>query len=54
MPFGWVVGWIEENRHPYFFVTLVRAKKASTDLTAMRMEITKDILAHLGFLKGEM
>lgn len=54
MPIGWVVGWIEENRHPYFFVTLVRAKKASTDLTAMRMEITKDILAHLGFLKGEM
>lgn len=54
MPIGWLVGWIEENRHPYFFVTFVRAKKADTDLTAMRLEITKDILAHLGFLKGEM
>ena len=22
---GWIVGWIEENRHVYFFVTLVKS-----------------------------
>jgi beta-lactamase class D len=54
LPIGWLVGWIEENRHPYFFVTFSRGKKADTDLSAMQLNITKEILAHLGFLKGEM
>jgi beta-lactamase class D len=50
---GWVVGWIEENRHVYFFVTLVRSADKNIDMKKVRMNITKGILSELGFFKGE-
>jgi beta-lactamase class D len=50
---GWVVGWIEENRHVYFFVTFVKAPDANTDINKVRMDITKGILKHLGFFEGK-
>ena len=50
---GWVAGWIEENRHVYFFVTLVKSPDKNIDMVAVRMRITKGILSELGFLKGE-
>ena len=50
---GWVVGWIEENRHVYFFVTLVKTPDKNIDLN-VRLNITKGILKQLGFFKGEM
>ncbi|MEO6330926.1 MAG: class D beta-lactamase [Ginsengibacter sp.] len=49
---GWMVGWIEENRHVYFFVTLIRTPDKNFDLNE-RMNITKGILKQLGFFKGE-
>ena len=51
---GWLVGWIEENRHVYFFVTLVRTPDRHLDMQTVRLKITKGILNQLGFLKGEM
>ena len=51
---GWVVGWIEENRHVYFFVTLVKSPDKNIDMKTVRMNITKGILKELGFFKGEM
>ncbi|MBA2249252.1 MAG: class D beta-lactamase [Chitinophagaceae bacterium] len=51
---GWVVGWIEENRHVYFFVTFIRTPDHNIDISAARLKITKGLLAGLGFLKGEM
>jgi beta-lactamase class D len=51
---GWVVGWIEENKHPYFFVTMVKSADASIDMKAVRLNITKGILKQLGFFKGMM
>lgn len=51
---GWVTGWVEENRHVYFFVTLVRS--ATQDTKAIwnaRVDITKNILKHYGFLEGK-
>lgn len=51
---GWVVGWIEENRHVYFFVTLVRSADPKIDMKSVRMDITTDILKHYGFLEGKM
>jgi beta-lactamase class D len=51
---GWVAGWIEENRHVYFFVTLVKSPDPEIDMKAVRMNITKDILKELGFLQGKM
>jgi beta-lactamase class D len=49
---GWVVGWIEENRHPYFFVLNLESTSKDFDMPAVRMKILKDILAQLGFMKG--
>jgi len=50
---GWVVGWIEENRHPYFFVLNVEAEN-DVDMTKARMDALKSILKQLGFLEGKM
>jgi beta-lactamase class D len=50
---GWVVGWIEENHHVYFFVTLIKTATKNIDQN-IKMNITKGILTRLGFFKGEM
>jgi beta-lactamase class D len=50
---GWVVGWIEENRHVYFFVTLIKTPDKNVDMKTVRMNITRGILKELGFFKGE-
>ncbi len=49
---GWLAGWIEENRHVYFFVTLIKSPDKNTD-PALRLSITKKILSKYGFFKGE-
>ncbi|MBL7749268.1 MAG: class D beta-lactamase [Chitinophagaceae bacterium] len=53
-PVGWIVGWIEENNHPYFFVLNIESKDRNIDMRTVRMKILKDILGQLGFFKGEM
>jgi len=50
---GWVAGWIEENNHPYFFVTLVRGEGVVEDMASIRLNITRDILKHYGFFEGK-
>ena len=50
---GWVTGWIEENRHVYFFVTIVKSPDPKIDMKTVRMDITKDILKQYGFLEGK-
>lgn len=49
---GWVVGWIEENRHPYFFVLNLESPKPDFNMVEARMKILKGILEQLGFFKG--
>lgn len=51
---GWVVGWIEENRHPYFFVLNLESPDENIDMATIRMKILKDILAKKGFMQGKM
>jgi beta-lactamase class D len=53
-PLGWIVGWIEENNHPYFFVLNIESTNRDLDMVPVRMKILKDILKHLGFLEGNM
>lgn len=53
-PVGWIVGWIEENNHPYFFVLNIESKDRNIDMRAVRMKMLKDMLGQLGFFKGEM
>jgi beta-lactamase class D len=50
---GWVVGWVEENKHPYFFVLLLKSREKSYDMQNSRMNILKSILKQYGFFEGK-
>lgn len=50
---GWIIGWVEENRHPYIFALNLDGA-SDMDMQTARMKILKDILNQLGFLKGKM
>jgi beta-lactamase class D len=49
---GWMVGWIEENKHPYFFVLNVEAEH-NTPLTPLRLDLLKAILKQQAFFEGK-
>lgn len=49
---GWMVGWIEENRHPYFFVLNIESAPGK-DITSLRLTMLKAILQQQGFLEGK-
>jgi beta-lactamase class D len=51
---GWVTGWIEENRHIYFFTLLVKSADKNIDMKTVRLKILNGILSQYGFFKGEM
>ena len=46
---NWVMGWIEENNHPYFFVLTYESAKADAN---MQMQLLRDLLTQLDFFKG--
>lgn len=48
---AWVVGYIEENLHPYFFVLHTSATKGN-DLKNRNINLLKSILTKEGFFKG--
>jgi beta-lactamase class D len=50
---GWMVGWIEENGHPYFFVLNLESPQQSFDMWNIRMKILRGILTQLGFFQGK-
>lgn len=49
---GWIIGWIEENRHPYFFVMNIESPDKSIDMPGIRIKMLKDILTQYEFFKG--
>jgi beta-lactamase class D len=49
---GWVVGFIEENKHPYFFVLNLETPDRNMDMREVRMKVLKGILGQMGFFKG--
>jgi beta-lactamase class D len=51
---GWIVGWIEENNHPYFFVLNIESPDPDYNMMPARMKILKDILKQKGFFQGKM
>jgi beta-lactamase class D len=51
---GWVVGWIEENQHPYFFVLNIESPDKDFDMKSVRMKMLTDILKQLDFFEGKM
>ena len=52
-PLTWVVGWVEENRHPYFFVLNMETKDKTINLVDARMTVLRNILNQLNFFKGQ-
>ena len=51
---AWIVGWIEENKHPYFFVLNFESTDSNAEIPVIRMKILKGILRQLGFMEGKM
>lgn len=51
--FAWTLGWVEENRHIYFFVTYIKSPEKNQDLKTTGIHISKSILKEMGFFKGE-
>lgn len=51
---GWIVGWVEENKHPYFFTLLVKNPAKDFDMRTARVNILKGILKQYGFFEGKM
>lgn len=49
----WIMGWVEENRHPYFFVVNLESAYPRKDLDAVGLTIAKGILRQLGFFEGK-
>jgi beta-lactamase class D len=49
---GWIVGWIEENNHPYFFVLNLDSPDSAINMSKIRLQILKGILASQGFFHG--
>lgn len=50
---GWIVGWIEENNHPYFFVLNLQTTDKNFDMFNNRVKILKNILTDKGFFLGK-
>jgi beta-lactamase class D len=50
---GWIIGWVVENQHPYFFALNLEGAH-DTNMPEIRMNILKGILKQLGFLQGKM
>lgn len=50
---GWVIGWVEENKHPYFFALNIEGAH-DLHMQQTRMNMLKGILKQLGFLQGKM
>jgi beta-lactamase class D len=51
--FSWTLGWVEENRHVYFFVTYIKSPDKKIDLKSTGIHISKSILSDMGFFKGD-
>jgi beta-lactamase class D len=50
---GWVMGWVEENKHPYFFVVNLESADGTKDLRQTGLVIAKKILQQEGFFEGK-
>ncbi len=49
---AWIMGWVEENKHPYFFVLNLESADPQKDLQQAGLQIAKSIFTQLGFFNG--
>ncbi len=50
---GWIQGWIEENKHPYFFVLNLESTSSTLDVNGAGIAILKGILRQMEFFQGK-
>jgi beta-lactamase class D len=50
---AWIVGWIEENKHPYFFVLQIESPDKNIDMASIRINMLKEMLKKFGFFEGK-
>jgi beta-lactamase class D len=50
---GWIIGWVVENQHPYFFALNVEGTH-DIQMREIRMNMLNGILKQLGLLQGKM
>lgn len=50
---GWMLGWIEENKHLYFYVLEIENPDRNFNLGPLRLQILKSILKQYGFMEGK-
>ena len=50
---AWITGWVEENKHPYFFVLNIETPQTNADIPGIRKKMLKGILTQLGLLQGK-
>lgn len=50
---GWIVGWIEENKHAYFFALQIEDPDRTRNIGPLRLQILKSILRQYGFMEGK-
>ena len=50
---AWIIGWEEENKHPYFFVCNFEPANAQADVSTVGLQLVKNILGPMGFFAGK-
>ena len=50
---GWMLGWVEENKHPYFFVLNMESASPGQDMSPIGLQLVKHILQPMGFFEGK-
>ena len=50
---SWIIGWEEENKHPYFFVLNMDSPPGLTDASTLGLQLVKNILGPMGFFAGK-
>jgi beta-lactamase class D len=50
---GWIMGWIEENKHPYFFVLNLESTGPNLDMPNTGLPVLRSMLGQLGFFQGK-
>ncbi len=50
---GWAAGWVEENKHVFFFIVNVEGTDPGADLGAAGLKIARGILTEWGFFQGK-
>jgi len=50
---AWIMGWVEENKHPYFFVLNMEPQGGQADASILGLQLVKNILGSMGFFAGK-